>query len=70
MIVLAVLAVLLVVSFFVKRYREQDVPQQGWRATSEVFRDPSTDRVLRVWVDRDGSRHYVPDGQQPPFPGT
>ena len=30
-----------------------------WVATDEVFRDPSSGRVMRVWVDPvDGSRHY------------
>ncbi|MCO1661120.1 DUF1707 SHOCT-like domain-containing protein [Pseudonocardia humida] len=30
-----------------------------WVATGEVFRDPSSGRVMRVWVDpTDGSRHY------------
>ncbi|WP_214404701.1 DUF1707 SHOCT-like domain-containing protein [Pseudonocardia lacus] len=33
--------------------------EQHWVATGEVFRDPSTGRVMRVWVDpTDGSRHY------------
>ncbi len=58
------LAVFLIVSLFVRRYREQDAPQRDWRPTDEVFRDPSTDRVLRVWLDGAGGRHYVPDGQR------
>jgi hypothetical protein len=34
----------------------------GWLSTDERFRDPGTDRIMRVWVDpADGSRHYVPD---------
>lgn len=33
--------------------------EQHWIATGEVFRDPSSGRVMRVWVDpTDGSRHY------------
>ncbi|HZG90431.1 MAG TPA: DUF1707 domain-containing protein [Pseudonocardia sp.] len=33
--------------------------EQHWVATGEVFRDPSSGRVMRVWVDpTDGSRHY------------
>ncbi|HYT29886.1 MAG TPA: hypothetical protein VEN82_03850 [Actinomycetota bacterium] len=45
--------------------------ESGWRATDEVFRDPSTERVMRVCVDpADGSRHYVPErtGGAPPPP--
>ncbi|MGH9062659.1 MAG: DUF1707 domain-containing protein, partial [Acidimicrobiales bacterium] len=35
----------------------------GWQPTPEVFRDPTTGRVMRVWVDpADGSRHYVGEG--------
>lgn len=37
--------------------------QPHWVATEEVFRDPVTAVVMRVWVDpTDGSRHYAPDG--------
>ncbi len=32
-----------------------------WRPTAERFRDPSTSRVMRVWVDAGGGRHYVAD---------
>ncbi len=32
-----------------------------WRPTAERFRDPGTDRVMRVWVDTGGGRHYVAD---------
>jgi uncharacterized protein DUF1707 len=34
----------------------------GWLSTNERFRDPSTNRIMRVWVDpADGSRHYLPE---------
>ena len=34
----------------------------GWLATRERFRDPGTQRIMRVWVDpASGERHYVPD---------
>ena len=47
-----------------RRHGEATVAQAGWRSTDESFRDPSTGRVMRVWVDPvDGSRHYVPDGR-------
>jgi Domain of unknown function (DUF1707) len=32
-----------------------------WRPTAERFRDPATNRVMRVWVDVGGGRHYVVD---------
>ena len=32
-----------------------------WQPTGERFRDPGSDTVMRVWVDADGGRHYVPD---------
>ena len=43
-----------------RRHGEVDLPAIGWHPTSERFRDPSTGRIMRVWVDRgDASRHYV-----------
>jgi hypothetical protein len=36
-------------------------PMPEWRPTSERFRDPGTNAILRVWVDGDGGRHYVVD---------
>jgi len=38
---------------------EVDQPGPDWQPTSERFRDPRTRRVLRVWVDPAGERHYV-----------
>jgi hypothetical protein len=38
-----------------------DRPGPDWRPTAERFRDPRTNRVLRVWEDAGGNRHYVPD---------
>jgi hypothetical protein len=40
---------------------DADVPAAGWRPTAERFRDPRTNRVMRVWEDAAGVRHYVPD---------
>lgn len=54
-----VLLALLIASFFVRRYRETTRPQAGWRVTDEVFNDPSTNRLMRVWLDQGGGRHYV-----------
>ena len=46
-----------------RRHAEAPEPEPHWRATAEVFRDPTSGRVTRVWVDPlDGSRHYVADG--------
>ncbi len=51
---------ILVYSIFIRRHGESDRPQPGWTPTDEVFHDPSTNRVMRVWVDTSGNRHYVP----------
>jgi hypothetical protein len=40
---------------------DADVPAPDWRPTPERFRDPRTNRVMRVWEDAAGARHYVPD---------
>ena len=32
-----------------------------WQPTGERFRDPRTQRIMRVWVDGAGGRHYVPE---------
>ena len=53
-----------VVTFLVyTRYGEKHVgPQRHWSKTDEVFKDPTTGRMMRVWLDgTDGSRHYLPD---------
>jgi Domain of unknown function (DUF1707) len=37
-------------------------PGAGWIPTDERFRDPTTQAVMRVWIDpADQSRHYVPE---------
>ena len=36
-----------------------DRPHPEWTPTSERFRDPRTQRVMRVWEDTAGGRHYV-----------
>lgn len=41
---------------------ESPVPAGHWEPTEEVFRDPSSGRRMRVWIDPgDASRHYVPE---------
>ena len=42
---------------------DADAPGVDWRPTSERFRDPRTNRVMRVWEDAAGARHYVPDDE-------
>jgi Domain of unknown function (DUF1707) len=45
-----------------RRHAQSAVPGPGWTPTAERFRDPSTKKIMRVWIDpADGSRHYVPD---------
>jgi Domain of unknown function (DUF1707) len=37
-------------------------PGPGWVPTQERFRDPTSQMVMRVWLDpADNSRHYVPE---------
>jgi hypothetical protein len=60
-LIVAALAVILVVSLFVKRHGEAATAAPDWSATDERFRDPSSGRLMRVYLDREGARHYVPD---------
>jgi hypothetical protein len=62
-LVLVGLAVLVavVMSIFVGRHGESPGPRAGWVPTPEIFRDPGTDRLMRVWTDERGGRHYLPD---------
>jgi hypothetical protein len=53
----------LVYSIFLRRHGESDRPQPDWRPTDEVFNDPSTNRVMRVWLDASGERRYVPEAE-------
>ena len=61
LVILAVVAVAFVLSFFVRRHGESDRPASGWTPSDEVFKDPGTERTMRVWVDATGERHYVPE---------
>ena len=67
-ILLALLGVAVVVavvwSLFIRRHGESDQPRPGWTPTDEVFKDPGTGRMMRVWTDRAGERHYVPEEQR------
>jgi hypothetical protein len=44
-----------------RRHGESATPAPDWQATSERFRDPASNKVMRVWVDSAGGRHYVAD---------
>jgi Domain of unknown function (DUF1707) len=47
-----------------RRHATQAAPSAAWVPTPERFRDPSTKKIMRVWIDpADQSRHYVPDDQ-------
>ena len=63
-IAMAVLG-LLIASLFVRRHRETDRPGLGWQRTEEIFNDPSTNRIMRVWLDAAGERRYVVDEDHP-----
>jgi hypothetical protein len=71
-VLIGILAVVLVgfivASFFVRRHAESPAPQAGWTRTTEVFRDPSSQRLMRVWLDQAGNRHYVAEGDLPSEP--
>jgi hypothetical protein len=61
LIFVVVVVVCFFISLFVRRHGESDRPKPDWRRTEEVFNDPSTNRVMRVWLDQGGERHYVPE---------
>jgi len=45
-----------------RRHAQRMQPAAGWVPTQELFRDPSTRAITRVWIDpADLSRHYVPE---------
>jgi len=62
LIILAVVVVCFFISLSLRRHGESERPKPDWRRTEELFNDPSTNRVMRVWLDATGERHYVPEG--------
>jgi hypothetical protein len=66
LVVVALLVVLFVITWTARRHGESATVQPGWRPTDERFVDPSTGRRMQVFVDDQGTRHYVPDSS----PGT
>lgn len=65
-VVIAAIAVCAIASLFVRRHAESAEVHPDWVRTTEVFRDPSTARLMRVWLDANGQRHYVPEAQLGP----
>ena len=62
LVVGVIVAVALVGWINLRRHGESPRPGPGWEPTEESFRDPSSGRLMRVWLDPvDGSRHYVPE---------
>ena len=57
----AFVVLIVAVALNYRRHGESHAPAGDWACTDEVFRDPSTGRLMRVWLDRGGDRHYVPD---------
>ena len=62
-VVLAVIVAGFVLSLAAAQRRgEAERPRTGWTRTNELFKDPTTGRVMRVWLDPStGSRHYIPE---------
>ena len=45
-----------------RRHGESEGARPGWLPTSERFLDPTTDRLMRVWLDPETrTRNYVPE---------
>ncbi len=62
LVLLAIVVIAVVGWAGLRRHGESPKAAPGWVPTEESFRDPSTGRIMRVWVDPvDGSRHYVPE---------
>ncbi|MGZ4273106.1 MAG: DUF1707 SHOCT-like domain-containing protein [Solirubrobacteraceae bacterium] len=43
---------------------DADSPAADWVPTNERFRDPRSARIMRVWVDSAGARHYVAEDER------
>lgn len=61
-----VILLVVIVALVYRRHGEAGAPSEDWARTDEVFRDPSTGRLMRVWLDPEGERHYVPEPPSPP----
>jgi hypothetical protein len=61
-----VIVLVVIVALIYQRHGEAGAPSEDWTRTDEVFRDPSTSRLMRVWLDLEGERHYVPEPPSEP----
>ena len=61
LIFFGIFATVFIISLTRRRHGESGVAARDWTSTPEVFKDPSTGRVMRVWLDSAGDRHYVPE---------
>ena len=68
-LLIAAVIVAAAMSLFLRRHGESPAPEAGWVPTDEVFRDPASDRLMRVWADAAGERHYLPERQARPGGG-
>lgn len=59
LIVVGALVIAFIISLTVRRHGESSVAAGDWTSTGEVFKDPTTERLMRVWLDPQGARHYV-----------
>ena len=49
-------------SWWRRRHGESEGARPGWLPTPERFLDPTTDRLMRVWLDPETrTRNYVPE---------
>jgi hypothetical protein len=46
-----------------KGHGDADTPAADWMPTRERFRDPRSEKIMRVWVDTAGARHYVAEDE-------
>ena len=62
-LIIAAVIVAAAMSLFLGRHGESLHAEPGWVPTDEVFKDPVTDRLMRVWADRTGQRHYLAESE-------
>ena len=59
LVIVGVVIVVFAISLTVRRHGESDRAGADCTSTTEIFKDPPTNRLMRVWVDPSGERHYV-----------
>jgi hypothetical protein len=67
-VIVILIVVVIILGLFLlnlgRRRHGEPAPEEmdpSWRGTDERFVDPSTGRHMRVFLDRDGGRHYLPE---------